>query len=106
MSETQTFTLSKPITTHQGVIDKLVLKYPTARCFMKYGMPYSTVREGDETDMRSEFRINAKAMFKFIADMSGLDEIALEEIDGRDVSTLMFFVVGMLNSAVPRTSST
>jgi hypothetical protein len=103
----QTFTLRKPIMSHQGSISALQLNYPTARCYINYGMPYATVRQGsDPENQRVEFNFNPKVMFRFIADMSGIDELSLEDIDGRDVMPLFWFVVGMLNSAVPQTSST
>lgn len=106
MSDTKLFKCAYPFMTHANAsATDITLKYPTARAFMKFGMPYASVNEGDETDRRTEFRINAKIMGKFISDMSGLDELEIEEIDARDYVRLMWTVVGMLNET-PQTTTT
>lgn len=105
MSDNTTYQLSRPIVTHTGTIAELPLKYPTAKSYIDYGMPYTQVTEGEADNTRIEFKFNPKIMFKFISDMSGLDDITLSGIDARDVVGLFWHVVGMLNNKIPPTSS-
>lgn len=98
MSETIPFTLSKAINTHKGEVATLDLKYPTAQMVIDHGFPFSIVteRSGDDDVLRNETRFDAKKMFKFISDMSGVDPISLSQIPGEDVLPLFQHVVAML----------
>lgn len=100
--DTNTFPLSKSINTHEGEVKSLVLKLPTARSFIKAGVPYSTVYERmEDGTVREEFRFNAKAMFSFLADMTGYDDIVLGAIPAVDVMPLFYKVVAMLGEREP-----
>jgi hypothetical protein len=94
---TTSFTLSNPLRTHDGEVTELSLRQPLARSFIKAGVPFNTVTENSEDGTQKvEFRFNTKAMFVFLADMSGLDEIILGKIAGSDVMPLFYTVVAML----------
>ena len=96
------FHLSKPISTHDGEVSKLELKLPTARSFIKAGVPYSTVSErADDGTVRDEFRFNTKAMFSFLTDMTGYDDIVLASIPAVDVMPLFYTMVAMLGERKP-----
>ena len=97
MSDPVIFKLSKPLNTHSGTVSELTLKYPTARSFIKYGVPYASVVERTEESTKEEFRFNAKPMFQFVADMSGLDDIVLSSVAAQDVMPLFYTVLGMLS---------
>jgi hypothetical protein len=105
MTEDTTYKLIKPLQTHQGEVNSLTLKYPTARSFMNHGTPFTVIREGDEDNPRIEFKFNTKPMFKFIADMTGLDELTLADIHGTDVMPLFWQVANMLNNRPKNTST-
>jgi len=96
MAEPTVFSLTTPIETHEGTITELKLKTPTARVFVKYGSPYSVIREGDEDNPRIEFKYHTKPMFAFIADMSGVGQEHLEDMSAVDVQPLFWEVVRIL----------
>ena len=76
----ETIKLTKPLRTHAGEVNELVLKEPTARCFFDYEEPF-TIRFRDG---KYEIEYKNAAMLNFIAQMSGVDPIILKDIDGRD----------------------
>ena len=100
-----TYELSAPITTHKGQIETLDLKMPSGRAFRKYGMPYTIVREGDIENQKIEFRFVPKVMFQFISDMSGLNEMELDDLAGCDIQPLFWKVVEVIGER-PTKSST
>lgn len=104
MSDPITFTLSTPLTTHSGPIKELNLKYPTARAFMRYGVPYASVIERGEDSVKEEFRFHAKQMFQFVSDMTGIDDLTLGNVAAQDVMPLFYTVLGMLNGGAEATS--
>ena len=99
------FKLSERLTTHKGSITELTLNMPRARLFSRFGMPFTSVREGDVDNPRIDFRFMPRIMFQFISDMSGVEEVTLEAIDARDVLPLFWKVVEMLTDR-PQISST
>lgn len=75
-----TIKLSKPLKTHTGEVNELVLKEPTARCFFDFDEPFTIrFREG-----KYEIEYRNAAMFNFIAHMANVDPIILKDLDGRD----------------------
>lgn len=92
------FQLSEPIKTHDGDVNELKLKYPRARCFIKYGVPYRNIVERTEDGVqRNSLEFDTKRMFSFVADMSGHDEIVLGAMAGQDVLPLFYTVTNMLS---------
>ena len=100
-----TYELSAPIMTHGGNITTLTLNAPKGRAFIKHGMPYSIVREGDDDNVRTEFRFMPKIMFKFLADMTGLNEIELDDLPGCDVQPLFWKVVAVIGERPTKSSA-
>lgn len=98
MSNTS-FTLKHPIIGHGGTIRELSLKMPTARSFMLYGNPF--VMKFDERDNPVP-EYTDKAMFKFLADATGIDEITLEGLSAADYITartkLTYLMLGVTGS--------
>jgi hypothetical protein len=66
-----TIKLSKPIKTHDGELNVLTLKAPTARSFISHGEPFKVrfVTEGDDVQ-RMELDFNNAVISKFLADMT------------------------------------
>lgn len=77
---TATVKLSTPITGHSGTFASLTLKVPTARSFIAHGSPF-TVKTGAEGNY---IEYSDKAMLKFLADSTGVDEITLEDLAAPD----------------------
>ena len=92
---TTSFKLTSPLKTHKGEIAELTLKSPKGRTFLNNAAPYEFCYDA-QGGYRTTY--NTKAMFAFLSDMSGLDTIILEEIDGCDVFPLFAVVMTELNS--------
>lgn len=99
------YPLSKPITTHAGVLSELTLKAPTGSAFIKHGVPFKHLFEtvGDNRRMTIDF--DARRMFGFLSDMTGIDVILLEGLDGGDVFNLFYVLVDMLGNSVAQPSA-
>lgn len=96
--EENVFVFSVPLQTHDGLITKVKLKMPKAKAFITYGQPYTLIREGGLDAPRVEWKFYPKIMFKFAAEMTGIDENLLEGIQGNDVEPLYWAIVEMLGN--------
>jgi hypothetical protein len=103
MADSYNFPLRKPIKTHGGEISELTLKAPSAGTFVRSGMPFTAINSADGSYY---IRVEPEVMIKFISDMSGLDEIVLSGIDGRDAMPLFWSVVNFLGEPVAPSTST
>lgn len=98
------FMLSNPIKTHNGDVSELKLKYPKAKAFIRFGVPYTNVVERtDEGATRTSLNFDTKKMFSFAASMSGIDDIALEAMEGEDVMPLFYTITSMLSGGGDKT---
>ena len=92
------FQLTSPIKTHDGEKHELKMKYPKARTFIRHGVPFTNIVERtDDGATRTSLNFDTKKMFAFIADMSGIDDLVLETIEGEDVMPLFYSVTAMLS---------
>ena len=92
------FALTTPLKTHDGEINELKLKYPRARSFIRIGVPFTNVVERtDDGATRTSLNFDAKRMMNFVADMSGVDDIVLGNMEGEDVMPLFYTLTAMLS---------
>lgn len=87
MTENTTVTLSKPIKTHDGELSTLMLREPTARCFLEYGEPFKTKVGTDASGKDTlDFEYDYKVFGKFLVDMLGgkIDDLLLGTIRAVD----------------------
>ncbi|MDB4872407.1 MAG: hypothetical protein JWL97_3411 [Gemmatimonadales bacterium] len=82
----RTITLSKPLTTHDGEVTTLKLKEPEARLFFKHGEGFKMkVTRDEQTEAVSvDFEFNNAVFGKYLADMTGLDDIVLGKLRAAD----------------------
>ena len=93
-----TFALSSPLKTHDGEINELKLKYPKARAFIRVGVPFTNIVERTEDGAtRTSLNFDAKKMMAFVADMSGVDDVILSNMEGQDVMPLFYTLTAMLS---------
>ncbi|KYK44305.1 hypothetical protein A1D31_36780 [Bradyrhizobium liaoningense] len=91
---TQTFTLSRPLKTHNGEVLTLTLQEPTAGAFIDYGEPFTLKpRKNDdgEPDGATFVYDNNKAFVRFLVDMiaeKGVDDLILKSISASDFQRL------------------
>jgi len=78
--------LTEPIMTHKGELSEITLKAPRAGLFMRHGEPFVTDVDFEAGKVKHVY--DNKIMSKFLADMSGFDEIVLGNL-----STPDFYVV-------------
>jgi tail assembly chaperone E/41/14-like protein len=85
-TQTQTFTLSRPIKTHNGEVTELKLKEPRAGALVKYNDPFKVkpIKSDDGETEGFEFEFNNKPMMQFLSEMTGLDEIVLSSMPVSD----------------------
>lgn len=104
-TEPCTYALTAPITSHKGNLINLTLNPPKARSFLK-GMPFR-VEELTSGDGLFGYRTiyDPKVCMSFLADMSGLDELTLEDIHAADVLPL-FQIIGNYSFGRPPISET
>lgn len=101
MSEnTETIKLSRPIKSHGGEVNEVTLKEPTARLFFSHGEAFKVKVSTDEAGQSNvEFDYNNAIMSKFLADMSGLDDIVLSTLRASDYMHLRtraaYLIVGV-----------
>jgi hypothetical protein len=83
---TQTFTLSRPLKTHNGEVTELKLREPRAGSLVKYNDPFKVKPvKGDDGETEGfEFEFNNKPMMQFLADMTGIDDIVLSGLSTSD----------------------
>lgn len=104
-TEPCSYTLTVPIIGHGGKTTRLTIKPPCARSFLK-GMPF-VVEEITSEDGVFGFRTiyNPKVCLSFLADMTGIDEITLEDLHASDVLPL-FRIIGNYTFGRPPISET
>lgn len=93
MSITETFSLSRPLKTHDGEVSILTLHEPTAGAFIDYGEPFKLKpikTEDGEPDGVEFVYDNNKAFVRFLVDMIGekVDEIILKGLSSSDFQRL------------------
>lgn len=85
---TETITLSQPIKTHNGDVATITLNEPTARSFFEHGEPFKVRVISDASGDRIDFDFFNGVLKRFLADMTGLDEIVLAGLRASDFMTL------------------
>ncbi|WP_407194296.1 hypothetical protein [Bradyrhizobium sp. STM 3566] len=87
---TETFTLSRPLKTHNGEVLTLTLQEPTAGAFVDYNEPFTVKpRKGEngEPDGVTFVYDNNKAFMQFLVDMiveKGIDDLVLKAMSASD----------------------
>ncbi|WP_338687765.1 hypothetical protein V5279_22580 [Bradyrhizobium sp. 26S5] len=89
---TQTFPLSKPVTTHSGKLTSLTLQEPTAGAFVDHGEPFKIhVRKSASGEPDGlDFDYDNKVMTKWLVEMivEKVDDIILKSLSARDYRQL------------------
>jgi hypothetical protein len=93
MSNTETFSLSRPLKTHDGDINALTLQEPTAGAFIDHGEPFKLVPRKGEDGEQDGFTFvydNNKAFAHFLVDMIAekVDAIILRGLSASDFHRL------------------
>jgi hypothetical protein len=79
--DTATIKLSKPITTHAGLLDTLKVSTPAAKLVIQTGVPFEW--RNDEND--NPFVVfNDRLCMKYLSAMTGRDELELEDLSAPD----------------------
>jgi hypothetical protein len=80
------YTLSTPITTHQGTTAILDVNRPKAKAFVQYGNPYEVLLNYDADGVLSgvQTKFVPASVRGFLADMTGLSTIDIDMLDGYD----------------------
>lgn len=82
---TRTVMLQKPITTHEGTVNKLTFRPLTAALAIKYGkLPFTLKRGTAENGEDATFEVDYKAAATWIADLTGVDELVLGQMNMQD----------------------
>jgi hypothetical protein len=99
-----TVKLSRPLTTHDGVKNEIVLREPTARDYMSLKrVPFAivfhqTVKAGEVggntdpqavTERQGELQTDYDLAFQWISRLSGIDTLILGTLRGNDVNKLI-----------------
>ncbi|MGY3514173.1 hypothetical protein [Bradyrhizobium lupini] len=104
---TETFTLSRPLKTHNGDVLALTLQEPTAGAFVDYGEPFTLKpRKGDngEADGVTFVYDNNKAFMRFLVDMiaeKGVDDLVLKSLSASDFQRLRGIATNIILLGVP-----
>lgn len=100
---TETFKLSAPIKTHEGVVNELKLKSPKARLIVKHGDPFTirAVKNAKGETESHEYVYDNAAMMQFAADMTGADEIVLSDLSVADFMRLRSAITNTILGLVP-----
>ncbi|MDA9498430.1 hypothetical protein [Bradyrhizobium sp. CCBAU 11357] len=91
---TETFTLTRPLKTHNGEVLTLTLQEPTAGAFIDYGEPFTLKpRKGEDGEPEGVTFVydNNKAFMRFLVDMiaeKGIDDLVLKSISASDFQRL------------------
>jgi hypothetical protein len=99
MTTTETFTLSEPLKTHDGEVTELKLKTPRAGLIVKYDDPFQIrpIKDGDGY----EYVFNNKSVMQFASDMTGIDDLILQDLSVPDFMRLRTEIAGIIMKAVP-----
>ncbi len=90
-----TVTLSKPLKTHNGETTSITLKEPTARLFFEYGEPFKIK---PDSDGNLETTYNNAVFSKFLASMTGIDDILLGSLTTADYVKLRYIATSLIMS--------
>jgi hypothetical protein len=96
---TQTFTLSQPLKTHDGEVTELKLKAPRAGLLIKYDDPFEV--KWNKDDNRFDYIFDNKSMMRFASEMTGVDDLILEDLSVRDFWKLRYEIAGIILETVP-----
>ena len=101
---TETFKLSEPLKTHKGEVTELTLKTPRGRSFVEYGDPFQLKPRmndaGEATGLEFVFN-NNKSMVRFLSDMTGVDDLVLNDISAADFLRLRSVAANLIIGMVP-----
>lgn len=97
--EPTVFTLTETLKTHNGEVRELKLRTPKARLFMRYGDAFKITPAKSE-DEPADFVFNNEIMVKYLADMTGVDELILEEMPSGDFYNLRQLAVVVILGVV------
>ena len=103
MTKQISVTLESPIMTHDGEKSTIVLKEPKAKLFFDHGEPFkSRVTTNEKGETNIDFDFNNPIMGKFLASMSGIDDIVLSGLSASDYLALRvkatYFIMGMIGA--------
>lgn len=86
----KTITLTKPLTTHDGERTTLVLRDPTAGDFAALNrLPFEIERKGEGDAATSKLTLDFKFGLKWLAALTGVDEILLSKMNKSDFMTAL-----------------
>lgn len=98
----KTLKLSRPLQTHRGLVEELEFREPLAGCFFDHDNPFDWVRRSDGTTV---LEYHNKAVFHFIANMTGVDIVLLRGMSAKDFTQardIVFeTVIGLVGSENP-----
>jgi hypothetical protein len=99
MTTTETFKLSSPLKTHDGEVTELKLKTPRAGLLTKYDDPFKIqpLKDGDGY----EYVFNNKSMMQFASEMTGIDDLILEDMSVSDFWKLRSEIARVIVNTVP-----
>ncbi|QCK87245.1 hypothetical protein E8L99_16515 [Phreatobacter aquaticus] len=96
-----TYKLSEPLQTHKGEIRELVFKAPRARAFLDYGTPLvTTFTENRDGTVSYRNSFDYACCFKFMAEMSGVDQSDLEMMAAADLNEALASMVSAFAPSV------
>lgn len=95
----ETFKLSEPLKTHDGEVNELKLKAPRAGLLVKYDDPFKIqpIKDGDGY----EYVFNNKAVMQFASEMTGIDDLILQDLSVSDFMKLRSEIARIIVGAVP-----
>lgn len=99
-------TLATPLEDGRGEIKSVTLKTPKARLFRLYGSPMVVKSDRTITADGSERVIayaefNDTASLNFIAEMSGVDQVTLDDLSAPDYLAVRSKMMELINKANP-----
>lgn len=99
MTTTEIFKLSSPLKTHDGEVTELKLKTPRAGLLTKHDDPFKLqpIKDGDGY----EYVFNNRSMMQFASEMTGIDDLILEDMSVSDFWRLRNEIAGIIVKTVP-----
>jgi hypothetical protein len=100
---TETFTLSRPLKTHNGEVIELKLREPRAGAFVRYNDPFKVkpLRDAAGEPEGFEYEFNNKQMLQFLAEMTGIDDLLLQDMSASDFMRLRVAAANLILLSVP-----
>lgn len=108
---TETFTLSRPLKTHDGEVTTLTLQEPTARAFVEYGEPFKLQSLDDVNSEKNRLIFvfdNNRAFMRFLTDMvtPKVDDLILSSISASDFQRLRAVAAPIILAGFPEKNFT